>query len=882
MLILRESADNFVILPPFCVQSNRMKKVLGIFALLLLFSAAAMAQTTINGKVKDKKSGEALSFVTVVLSSQGSTTPLKNDMTDEAGTFNITGVKNGQYTVSISFMGYKPFTKNITANGSKINLGTISLQEEATALKEVTVTGQRSNVKLEVDRKSFDVSQDIANAGGSASEVLENIPSVEVDQDGNVSLRGNSSVEVWINGRQSGLTSDNRGDILKQLPAESIEKIEVIDNPSSKFSAEGSAGIINIVLKKNRKAGYYGSASVGGDTRGGANANANINYNSSKFDAFASIGYRHMQNKGKSESEQHNYDVDANGNRLNETTWSQNSTTNENIGNNIFARLGGTWHMTDKDDLGFSTNIMKGAHNRDNQTPYHYGTAASANPLSSALRDTRTQYRSVTSKGDMMMQNYELNYRHTWSATHLLDFVASYSSWGANNKSYYRDSINYFSPAQPTTYAYTFEPFDIKNHNWEVRLDYENQITDWFKLEAGYNGTFSSENTPNEQWTASNWSGDGAVLNAPYYNRFLYDNNIHALYATTSFKVTPKFSLMAGLRGEQWTVNTKTYRWNTAKGAEELDNSTVFKKSFFQLFPSLFLSYQLTEKDQLQLNYTRRLRRPHGGELNSFMNTSDAASVHYGNPELTPEFSNSFSLNYLRQWGNHSVLLSAYYRNTTDVMSHVSYTLPSQYADSRVFQTTMNLTESTNAGLELTMKNKFFKILDLTTNVNLYNRHVSGFDYDTTEPLHGEKIHAHDEAEDRFTWNARMQASLMLPQGFSFQLSGRYRSKQIEAQGYTNANFVMQAGLRKTFARDWTVAVNCRDLLNTRKRESFTDTAGFTRHALNRWGGRSVMATLTYSFGNSKPKFDKKKMREQDGEGHEEGGGYDGYSIGGE
>lgn len=865
-----------------------MKKVLGFFTLLLLFTTAAMAQT-INGKVKDKKSGEPLSFVTVVLSNQGSTTPLKNDMTDESGAFVINGVKNGNYTVSISFMGYKPYTKNIQVSGSNIHLGTISLAEEATTLKEVTVTGQRSSVKLEVDRKSFDVSQDIANAGASASEVLENIPSVEVDQDGNVSLRGNSSVEVWINGRQSGLTSDNRADILKQLPAESIEKIEVIDNPSAKFSAEGSAGIINIVLKKNRKAGYYGSLSAGGDTRGGANANANINFNSSKIDAFASIGYRHMQNKGKAESEQHNYDVDANGNRLGETTWSQYSTANENFGNNIFARLGATWHMTAKDDLGFSTNFMKGAHNRSSDTPYHYGTAESANPMSSALRDTRTQYRNVSSKGNMGMQNYELNYRHTWSTTHLLDFVASYSTWAADNKSYYRDSTNYFSPAKPTDYAFTLEPFDVKNHHWEVRLDYENQITDWFKLEAGYNGTFAHENTPNEQWSANNWNGDGATLNAPYYNRFIYDNDIHALYTTTSFKLTPKFSVMAGLRGEYWTVNTKTYRWNTAldggKGGEELDNSTVFKKNFFQLFPSLFLSYQLTEKDQLQLNYTRRLRRPHGGELNSFMNTSDASYVHYGNPELTPEFSNSFSLNYLRQWGNHSVLVSAYYRNTTDVMSHVSYTLPSEYEDSRVFQTTMNLTESTNAGLELTMKNKFFKILDLTTNVNLYNRHVSGFDYDTTEPLHHEKIHASDEAEDRFTWNARMQASFMLPAGFSFQLSGRYRSKQIQAQGYSNANFVMQAGLRKTFARDWTLAVNCRDLLNSRKRESFTDTAGFTHHAINRWGGRSVMATLTYSFGNSKPKFDKKKGHDEDGDGHNHedgGGGFDGYSVGGE
>lgn len=852
-----------------------MKKVLGILSLMMIFSVSVMAQTVINGKVKDKKTGEALAFVTVVLTKQGNATPVANTMTDEAGAFLLDNVKNGNYDVAVTYMGYKEVKKNVTANGSKIHLGTINLEEEATALKEVTVTGQRSTVKLEVDRKSFDVSQDITNAGGSASDALENIPSVEVDQDGNVSLRGNSSVEVWINGRQSGLTSDNRGDILKQLPAESIEKIEVIDNPSAKYSAEGSAGIINIVLKKNRKAGYYGSIGAGANTRGGANANFNINYNSSKIDAFASVGYRHMQNKGHSSSEQTNFNV-VNGVRGSESSWSNYATDNKNFGNNLFTRLGATWHMTDKDDLGVSGNFMVGGHNRYNETPYHYGWAGSTT-------DYKTQYRDVRSNGDMLMQNYELNYRHTWSPTHLLDFVASYSSWGAKNKSYYRDKYSFYNyypdGTDSTATAYTYEPFDIKNNSWEIRLDYENQITDWFKLEAGYNAELSHENTPNEQWTANNWDGTGATLNAPYYNRFLYDIDTHALYSTLSFKVTPKFSAMLGLRGEYWTVKTKSYGWDTTSNAEKLHENTVYKKDFFKLFPSVFLSYQLTENDQLQLNYTRRLRRPHGGELNSFMNTSDASYIHYGNPELTPEYSNSFSLNYLKQFGYNSILVSAYYRATSDVMEHVSYQMEYQGVE-RIFQTSMNIAKNENAGVELTMKNKFFKILDLTTNVNLYNRHVSGFDYSKEEPLMGKLIQVKGDSENKFTWNARVQAALMLPAGISVQLSGRYRSKEIEAQGYRNAIFMMEGGVRKTFGQNWTLAVNCRDILNSRKREAFTDALGFTRHAVNRWGGRNVNFTLTYSFGNSKPKMQKRNMEE--GRGNESEGGFDGYSVGGE
>ncbi|MCF0202801.1 MAG: TonB-dependent receptor [Bacteroidaceae bacterium] len=854
-----------------------MKRLFFFITLFISVFTLTSAQTNISGKVKDKKTGEPLSFVTVVVTSPNSSTPLKNAMTDDSGEFRISGLKNGSYTVGITFMGYKPYSRNITASGKKISLGTISLAEEATSLQEVTVTGQRSTVKLEVDRKTFDVSQDISNAGGAATDVLENIPSVEVDQDGNVSLRGNSSVEVWINGRRSGLTSDNRGDILKQLPAESIEKIEVIDNPSAKFSAEGSAGIINIVLKKDRKAGYYGSLSAGANTQGGANANANINFNSTKIDAYASIGYRHMQNKGSAESEQTNYAV-INGKRANETTWSNYSTDNSNYGNMLFARLGGTWHITDKDDLGIGATIMKGGNNRYQTTPYHYGIAGST-------ADTCTQYRDVKSSGDMLMQNYEVNYRHTWSPTHTLDLIVSHSRWGADNNSYYKDSIAHITPQSPTTYSYTHEPFNIKNHEWEIKLDYANQITDWFKLEAGYNAELSHENTPNEQWVGTKWDGSDKKFQSPYYNRFIYDMDIHAGYFTTSFKVTPKFSIMAGLRGEYWKVDTETLGWSDTKDeTKTTGQETVkakYKKDFFQLFPSVFLSYQITEIGQLQLNYTRRLRRPHGGELNSFMNTSDASYVHYGNPELTPEYSNSFAINYLCQWPEHSILVSGYFRQTTDVMSHVSYSLPESYGDSRIFQTTMNLTQSSNAGLEITAKNKLFKILELTTNVNLYNKHVSAFDYYTQEPLHGENIHASGEAENRFTWNARMQASLMLPYGISVQVAGRYRSKEIEAQGYRNGNFTLQAGVRKTL-NNWTFAVNCRDILDSRKRESFTDAEGFTRHAINRWGGRNVNFSVTYSFGNAKPKFDKSKMKqEDDGHNHEDSGSYDGYSAGG-
>ena len=229
------------------------------FVLFLLFSLATVAlsaQGLVRGRVLDKQTEEALSFVNVKVLQKGSDVFVKGTVTDSDGKFLIEGLKNGQYTVTFTFVGYKTIERQVTISDKNktVSYPAVFMSEDAHALKEVTVTGQKSSMKLEVDRKSFDVSQLVTNVGQTASEALENIPSVEVDNDGNVSLRGNSSVEVWINGKASGLTSDNRAQILQQLPAESIERIEVIDNPSAKFSAEGSAGIINIVLKKRKHA----------------------------------------------------------------------------------------------------------------------------------------------------------------------------------------------------------------------------------------------------------------------------------------------------------------------------------------------------------------------------------------------------------------------------------------------------------------------------------------------------------------------------------------------------------------------------------------------------------------------------------------------------
>ena len=794
------------------------------------------AQGFVKGKVLDKQNSEPLGFVNVRITQKASGAFVGGGMTDSEGNFTVKNLKNGAYVLTLTFVGYKEETRDfeLTADSPKRTFTRIYMSENRNELAGVTITGQKSTMKLEVDRKSFDVTQLISNSGEAASDVLDNIPSVEVDNDGNVSLRGNSSVEVWINGKSSGLTSDNRAQILQQLPAESIEKIEVIDNPSAKFSAEGSAGIINIVLKKNRKAGYYGSLQAGGGTRGGANTSFNINYNSSKLDAYANIGYRHRSNDGRSESDQV---------FTNTGEYQRYRGTSKNMGNNLFTRAGITWHATDKDDISFNGMMMLGGGKNRSDIPYRYGTVGDGS-------DSRMMLRRTRSKDDMRMFYGELNYRHNFSDKHFIDFTIDANKWKRDNDNFYQDSTVYYSEERPTEYDYQYRPMYMNNNRWEMKLDYENQINDRMKVEAGYLGNFSHENSPQESFVdETSWDGANSVEDKDYFNRFIYDMDLHALYATFSYKLG-KLGVMGGLRGEYWKVNTESYTWEQEHDASKRD--PAFKKDYFQLFPSLFLSYQLTETQQLQLNYTRRLRRPWGGQLNSFRDTRDATMVSFGNPELTPEFSNSFSLNYLKTWNDHSLLVSAYYRPTSDVIQRINF---QSSTDGLMYSTSVNVAKSLSSGLEVVLKNKLFRILDLTTTANAYYYKLNGFSYD----IDGQTVTG--KGNDNFTWNARMTASLILPYDISVQATGRYNARQVITQGHRKANYSVDLGARKNFFnKALTVAVNCRDLLNSRKWVNYTESDTFTRYQMNKRGGRNVNLTVTWNFGNMKAK--KKPQKE--------------------
>ncbi|MEG1546834.1 MAG: carboxypeptidase-like regulatory domain-containing protein, partial [Bacteroides sp.] len=336
-----------IILVGICVSGYALPEMLGV----------------VKGKVIDAKTKVALDYVNVSVTKKGSTELIRGTITDQTGSFFLDNIPYGSYTVSISYIGYKTLEKGITLTSTAkfANMHVVSLSEDSQVLDEVQVLGQKSQMKFEIDKKVFDVDQNISSTGGSASDVLSNIPSVEVDNEGEISLRGSSNVTVWINGKASGLSADNRAQILEQMPAESIEKIEVITNPSAKYSPEGTAGIINIVLKRDRKAGYYGSVQAGADTRGGYNGSANINYSSGKLDAYASLGYRNRKREGGGYTNRLN---------TNDNTFLNQTSENDGRGGNAFGRFGLTYHATDNDHFLLNGFGMFGDRKNKNTIDY--------------------------------------------------------------------------------------------------------------------------------------------------------------------------------------------------------------------------------------------------------------------------------------------------------------------------------------------------------------------------------------------------------------------------------------------------------------------------------------------------------------------------------
>ncbi len=824
-----------------CIKCMSKMKDVVLTIFLVLLGTAVFSQTgqtgSIKGKIIDAKTKEALEFVNVSIRTKDSgKTLVTGTVTDSTGVFHLSRIKNGTYILSASYIGYRTLEKEFTISSKErnINLRNLLLEEDAQAISEVQVVAQRAQMRFEIDKKVFDVASNISQAGGSASDILGNIPSVEVDNEGEISLRGNSSVTIWINGKASGLTADNQAQILEQIPAESIERIELITNPSAKFSPEGTSGIINIILKKDRKAGYYGSIQTGADTQGGYNASANINYNSGKVETYLNAGYRQRKSEGEDNTNRTNTDEAGN-----PVSYLNQKGKSDRNGSSVFVRAGITYNFTPKNHLSLEAFAHFGDRKSDNMIRYESNVPGSFT----------TSERLTHSKNSSNGNNINLDYKHEFNKNSNITARASWDLWKSDGTDTYKQHS--FYPEGKETASWQQQESDNRSQSWEFQVDYVNKFSEDSKVEAGYKGSLSNRKSPVETYSGATEAS--AVLDELLFNKYIYDQNIQALYATYSTKLN-QFGVQVGLRGEYTDTETKSLGYG-----EHRSEVKPYKNDYFSLFPSVFLSYSLPKDNEVQINYTRRISRPRGWQLNPFVNMTDSLNISYGNPYLDPEFSNSFEVNYIKNWEKHTLSLSAYYRNTDDVIQRI------RYREGDVMKSTSaNITRSSSTGAEIVAKNKFFSFLDITTTMNLYYNKLDGFSYTpegTDTPVTGEK-------DDNFSWNAKMIANAMLPYAISLQATGNYNSRRIIAQGHRKSNYSIDLGARKSFFnRKVTFSVNVQDILNSRNWHSVTSGNGFRQDSDSWRKGQVFRFTLSYNFGNMKatPKKQQRQQNEMNG-----------------
>jgi len=808
-----------------------------IVSIISIFSICPLSAQTdftgsISGKLIDEETRTGLDFVNVAIYVKNGSVPVKGSTSAVNGTFQIDQVTPGEYRIEATFIGYNTYKGQIKVTSGRITrLGTIMMKADSKLLGSVEVTGIRSAMKFDIDKRVFSVDQAIAAAGASASDILKEIPSVEVDGEGTVSLRNSSSVTIWINGKPSGLNADNQGQVLEQMPAEGIDKIEVITNPSSKFSAEGSAGIINIILKKDRKAGYFGSIRAGISDPLGYDAGGNFNYSSPKVDIYANLGLRSHSHDGNGTSNRQTFNTNDITN-LTDTSRLNSETYDKSSMGGLFFRSGIDYHLNDKHTISLSGFGMDRNHNNDSEINYTY--------LDNSGTVTRTATRNSISKE--RGSNYEILIDYLWEIgeEHKFQTNLSYGKENGDGESQFNQT-NYNALGNLDYISNQIQKSPSNETELEFQADYSKKFSDKLRIEAGLK---SDWNVSESNSSIFDGTLNAVVPIASYINNFDYEEMISAIYGTLTGKIGKGFGYQFGLRGEITDISFTS--------TDNLISNTLKEdKNYFNLFPSVFLTYSFSEGNDLQLNYSRRINRPRGHNLNPFVDITDSTNITFGNPFLDPEFANSFELNYIKAWNNHSLSASAYYKRNNQVIQDIRY-----IENGVMYQTPSNVTRSASSGLEIISKNSLSKNIETTGTVNFYHASLDEFTYNDV----------YYKGNSGFSWNVRLNSTIILSNTLTGQVSGFFNAPRIVAQGETSANYSIDAGLRKSFFdRKLLVSLNGRNLLNSFKFENKTWGQGFYQESSNKFFGRTLQLNVTWNFGNIKPK--EKPEPEENGDG---------------
>ena len=810
-----------------------MKNLLFISIILFSFFTlnAQQKRELINhqltGFVADKNNGIGLEYATIVAK------PINGDkifggLTNSKGNFKFK-VPQGTYNISIEFISFKTVSyQNINIH-KNLNLGQIYLDENSETLDEIEVIAEKSTVEIRLDKKIYHVGKDMTVKGGTASDVLDNIPSVTVDADGVVSLRGNENVRILINGKPSGLVGINDTEALRQFPAEVIKQIEVITSPSARYDAEGTAGIINIILRRDKALGFNGSATANVGTPTSYGFSTNLNFRLKKVNFFTNIGYSNSDSPGNAKFNTEYYSPNASFPFVEENRKYDRSRISLNT------NFGFEYYLTDKSSITASLLFR----NSDRNTLVNNKTDKFDQNLDLVETSLRVNDEDEIDK----VIQYSINFNQDFkNSGHKLTFDFQYQDNGETEKSFITNEDIY-----PEEIAKPSEIIDSDESQERILLqgDYVLPMGEKQQFEVGFR---SNINTQTTDYKIYNEIDGDFILNENVSNIFIYDENIHAIYSQYGNKFG-NISALFGLRMEITDI--------TIQSKSGLNDNYNTNKNYHDFFPTVNLAYEFSESENLTLGYNRRIRRPRSRSINPFPSQSSQSNIFQGNPDLDPSISNGLDLGYYKRWPKLGFNTSVYYSHATDVYQFISEDTGEETEDGIpiIKRSPINLSTNDRYGFEFSLN--YTPILKWRFNLsfNVYNSTIEGF-YEGV-----------DYGSNNTSWYSRFSGKVILPAEIDWQTTMMYRSprenSQSKREGVFSANMAFSKDILKG---NGTISLNINDLLNSSKRKSETFTDDFNSYSEFQWRERNIRLTFSY-------RFKQKKKRQRDRNFDSNGGG---------
>jgi len=786
-------------------------KLLLLFFLGSLLSAHAQKIGSLSGKVTDKNN-MPISYASIVLKAENKV--VTGGITDDNGLFEIRNLELKKYAVEIQFIGYKAYsgTADFSSGQKSIALPKITLEEEATQLSGVNVVAERSTVEQKIDRKVINVGKDLTTAGATASDIMSNIPSVNVDQDGKLSLRGNENVRVLIDGRPTNIDASQ---LLKQIPSSSIKKIELITNPSAKYNPEGMSGIINIVLHKNANDGFNATVNAGLTVARTPKPSSSIdlNYRTGKINFFG--------NYGNNFGEQYNHGLVK---RLSDSSYQEFDVINNNK-NHLF-KAGMDYFINDKNTVSVYTNQNIFSGTGPVNTNFYF-TEIDSNFIS------RDNYRNASRNG-----TYNLAYKHLFAKEgHTLDFEGNYNDYhSTQNAAFFTDK----TPLLLNDPAFTYNDNIIDDRkNSTVNVDYVNPLSEKSTLELGAESRIVR--TDNVYRTSGK--------NLPNSN-YSYDLDIYSAYATFGQKFK-KFSYQLGARFESYKVNAT------------LDGATAYKDDYVTLYPSAYLSYALTDKNNFQLSYSRRVDRPSLEQTKPIREFSTARLTSIGNPALDPQFTNSVELNYTRTITKGSISGGVFYRIINDEIARVLF--PDEDKPGAQIMTFTNYDRNSSYGFELSANYKITSWWDIQPAIDFSSLSQKGAVSILLPRQPGETVDNFETVLKEITansFNARMNSNFKATKNLRLLLFGFYRGAVDGIQFNRKEMYKIDAGARYSFLNNKaTISIRSNDVFDTMK-FAFEGDNPYPQNGEFKWESQSLFFGFNYMFGSGKNKALQRKKRD--------------------